>query len=444
MNPKLYAQGILNVCKVCLESPLACVSGVTGADLKKRIVRIVSNQMARRLDFSRKLLLCIAGVFTLATPVVFGLFHAAEAHAQTAPVNSAQDLSGIWQGTLHAPGGHDLRIVYKISKTDTGWSAQAYSIDQTPMPIPVTSITLQGADVKISVLRIGGTYEGKMSPDGSTITGSWSQGASMPLVLKRVSADAAWPIPEAPPRPKPMAADANPEFEVATIKPSKPDTPGKGFMVRGRRFNTLNTTLEDLLTFSYHMNSRQLVGLPSWANSEKFDIEAQPDGEGEPSDAQWRTMLRKLLDDRFKLTFHREQKDLPVYALTVAKNGPKLTANHDDPNGLPGLMFRGLGDLNASNADMGHLCELLEGSVLDKPVIDRTGLTGKFDFQLKWTPDPTQFAGFGMKMPPPATGPDAPPDLFAAMQQQLGLKLDSTKAPVPVLVFDHAQQPTAN
>jgi uncharacterized protein (TIGR03435 family) len=443
-EPEAYAQGILNVCKTYLESPLVCVSGVTGADLKKRIVRIASNQMARRLDLGRKLLLCVAGLFTLATPVAFGLLHASQANAQTAPANPAQDLSGIWQGTLRAPGGHDLRVVYKISKTPTGWSAQSYSIDQTPMPFPVTSITLQGADVKISVQRIGGTYEGKMSPDGSTITGNWSQGASLPLVLKRVSPDAAWPIPEPPPRPKPMAADANPEFEVATIKPSKPDQPGKAFRVQGRRFSTLNTTLGELLAFSYRMNSRQLIGLPSWANSAKFDIDAQPDGEGAPSDNQWRAMLRKLLDERFKLTYRRDQKELPAYALTVAKNGPKLAADHDDPNGLPGLFFRGLGDLNAVNADMGHFCELLEGAVLDKPVIDQTGLTGKFDFQLKWTPDPTQFAGFGMKIPPPATGPDAPPDLFAAVQQQLGLKLDSTKAPVPVLVFDHAQQPTAN
>jgi uncharacterized protein (TIGR03435 family) len=241
-----------------------------------------------------------------------------------------------------------------------------------------------------------------------------------------------------------MAADANPQFEVATIKPSKPDQPGKGFMVRGRRFSTLNTTLEDLLTFAYRMNSRQLIGLPSWANSQKFDIEAQPDGEGEPSDKQWRTMLQKLLDERFKLTYHRDQKELPVYALTVAKNGPKITPDKDNPNGLPGLFFRGLGDLNVSNGTMSDFCEVMEGAVLDKPVVNQTGLTGRFDFQLKWTPDPTQFSGFGMKMPPPPTGPDAPPDLFAAIQQQLGLKLDSTKAPVPVFVFDNAQPPTAN
>ncbi len=364
--------------------------------------------------------------------------------AQTPTPNSPQDLSGTWQGTLHAPNGKDLRIVWKVTKTDNGWDANNYSIDQTPMPIKVTSLTLQGADVKMSVLRIGGTYEGKMSPDGSTITGSWTQGAPLPLVMKRVNPDAAWPIPEPPPRPVPMAADANPEFDVATIKPSKPDQPGKGFMVRGRRFSTINTTLEDLMTFCYRLNARQLVGLPGWATSSKFDLEAQPNGEGQPSDQQWRNMIQKLLAERFKLKFHNDQKELPVFALTVAKSGPKLTANRDNPNGLPGLGFRGLGDMIATNADMAQFAELLQGSVLDKPVIDQTGLKDKFDFQLKWTPDPTQFSGFGAKLPPPSTASDAPPDLFAALQQQLGLKLDSTKASVKVFVIDHAEQPSAN
>ena len=443
-EPETYAQGILNVCKAYLESPLICVSGVTGADLKRRILRIAANQMIHGLDWSRKLLLAIAGVVSIAMPVSLGLLHVVQAYAQAPVANSPTDLAGIWQGTLHAPNGKDLRIVYKVQKADGGWSAQSYSIDQTPMPIPVTSITLQGTDVKISVLRIGGAYEGKMSPDGGTITGTWSQGAGLPLVLKRVNPDAAWPIPEAPPRPKPMAADANPEFDVATVKPSKPDAPGKGFRVQGRRFSTLNTTLEDLMTFSYRLNARQIVGLPSWATSTKFDLEAQPNGEGQPSDQQWRNMNQKLISERFKLTYHQDKKELSVYALGVAKSGPKLTPNKDDPNGLPGLGFRGLGALNAATADMGHLCELFQGAVLDKPVIDQTGLKGKFDFQLKWTPDPTQFSGFGMKVPPPSTAPDAPPDLFAAIQQQLGLKLDSTRASVGVFIIDHVEQPSAN
>jgi uncharacterized protein (TIGR03435 family) len=105
---------------------------------------------------------------------------------------------------------------------------------------------------------------------------------------------------------------------------SKPDERGKGFRVQGRRFSTLNTTLTDLITFSYGIQKRQIVGGPDWMTAEKFDIDAQPDGEGQPNDKQWKSMLEKLLADRFQLKFHHEQRELPVYAMVVAKNGPKF------------------------------------------------------------------------------------------------------------------------
>jgi uncharacterized protein (TIGR03435 family) len=334
----------------------------------------------------------------------------------------------------------------KVTKNGPGWTAQIYSIDQMPAPIPVTSISLTGTDVSYSVLRIGGSFEGKMTSDGSAINGNWHQGPStIGLVLKRATPETAWAIPEPPPRLPPMAADANPEFEVATVKPSKPGARGKGFGVRGRHLSTLNTSLMDLLTFCYRVNSRQVIGLPGWADSQQFDIEAQPAGEGQPSDTQWRVMLQKLVASRFKMSFHPEQRELSVYALTVAKDGPKLTPSKDDSNNLPMLGFRGMGDLVAANADMGHVIEMLEGAVLDRPVVNRTGLKGKYDLQLKWTPDPTQFASLKENMQPAAPpSADAPPDLFTAMQQQLGLKLESTKASVNVMVVDHVEQPSAN
>ncbi len=443
-EPEDYAQGILNVCKSYLESPLVCVSGITGADLKRRVVRIVTNQVSRRLDLGRKLLLTATGVFAVAAPVTFGLLHVSQAQAQTATANSPTNLAGTWQGTLSF-NGHDLRLELKVDKSGDGWTGKMYSIDQSPQPFPVNTLTLQGGQVKFDIQRIGGTFDGKMSADGSTINGTWSQGPKpLDLVLKRVDPDAAWPIAEAPAPPKPMAPDAKLEFEVATIKPSKPDAPGKGFIVRGRRFSTLNTTLDDLFTFAYHVNVHQVVGMPEWATSQKFDLEAQPAAEGQPSNEQWLKMIQKLLADRFKLSYHEEKKELSVYALTLAKIGPKMTVDKDDPNGLPMLQFRGLGDLVAANADMDHFAGLLQEAVLDRPVVNQTNLPGKYDFQLKWTPDPTQFAGLGMKPPAPTNAPDAPPDLFGAVQQQLGLKLDSTRAPVNVFVIDHVQQPTAN
>jgi uncharacterized protein (TIGR03435 family) len=439
-EPRVYAEGILNVCKLYLESPLACVSGVTGSDLKERIVRIVNQQVARKLDFSRKLLLSVAGVLALVSPVVFGLIHVTQIQAQTA----AEDITGTWQGTLQA--GRSLRTVLKITKGDGGaLKAAFYSIDQGGQAIPVTSITLQGSTVKYSIMMLDGSYEGKLSADGASMTGTWTQGGhSMPLNLTRATPQTAWVIPEPPPPMKPMAADASPEFEVATIKPSKPDQPGKGFRVKGRNFSTMNTSLNDILMFAYSVQARQILGGPPWMGTEKFDIEAKPDGEGQPNDKQWKTMLQKLVVERFKLKFHHEQKELSVYALVVGKNGPKLTKSQGDPNGLPGLFFRGLGVLPAVNATMADFAGVMQGAVLDRPVVDQTGLKGRFDFMLKWTPDESQFQGMGIKVPPPSNAPDAPPGLFTAIQEELGLKLEATKAPVDVLVIDHVEKPSEN
>jgi len=434
----VYAEGILNVCKFYVESPIACVSGVTGADLKKRIVRIVNAQRTRKLDFRRKFLLCTAALFALTVPLAFGL-------VQAATENASHDIAGTWQGTLHA--GKDLRTVLKVVKADGGtWKATFYSIDQGGQGIPVTSITLQGSIVKYSIMIADGTFEGKLSPDGATIVGTWTQGPKpLPLTLTRATPDTAWTIPEPPPRQPPMAADANPEFEVATIKPSKPDTPGKFFRINGRRFATLNTTTNDLITFAYGVQAKQIVDGPAWFGSDKFDLDAQPDGQGMPSNKQWKTMIQKLLADRFKLTFHNEKKELSAYALVVGKNGPKLTKSQGDPNGGPSLFFRGLGNLPVANATMADFAGVMQGAVLDRPVVDQTGLQGRFDFLLKWTPDETQFAALGgMRPPPPADTADAPPGLFTAIQEQLGLKLESTKAPVDVLVIDHVEKPSEN
>jgi uncharacterized protein (TIGR03435 family) len=197
------------------------------------------------------------------------------------------------------------------------------------------------------------------------------------------------------------------------------------------------------MTFAFGIHVRQIVGAPAWFDSEKYDLLATPDVEGQPNHDQIRGMMQKLLADRFQLKFHRDKKELAVYAIVVAKGGPKLTKSESDSQ-LPGLFFRGLGNLPARNATMGEFAGLLQSAVLDKPVVDQTGLAGRFDFTLKWTPDEFQFGGLGIKPPAPADNPDAPPDLFTAMQQQLGLKLESTKAPAEVFVIDHVEKPSEN
>jgi uncharacterized protein (TIGR03435 family) len=400
----------------------------------------------RRLHFTTKFLLSVAGWLTVGAVALFVLVDAAQSRAQSPTDNKTQTIADTWQGTLHA--GRDLRTVVKITKADDGgYKAVFYSIDQGGDGLPVTKITVDGTTVKMTLTMIAGTYEGKLSPDGKTITGTWSQGPNpLPLILTRATPETEWTIPPPTPKLPPMAADAHPSFEVATIKPSKPDDQRKAFIVQGRRFKIINQPLSAILSFSYDVQAKQLIGLPPWADTDKYDIDAEPDGEGAPSGKQWKSMLQKLVADRFKLTFHQEKRELPVYVLSVAKGGPKLTKSEGDPNGLPGLFFRGkLGDLGVRNANMGDFTGLMQQAVLDRPVLDQTEITGRYDFTLVWTPDDSQFAGMGVKIPPPAADDGkAPPNLYTAVQEQIGLKLEATKAPADVMVIDHVEKPSEN
>ena len=178
--------------------------------------------------------------------------------------------------------------------------------------------------------------------------------------------------------------------------------------------------------------------------SQKYDITAKPDTDGTPSVKQLKSMLKKLLAERFQLAFHHDKKELSVYALTVAKGGPKLNKSEGDPNGLPGLFFAGRMVLNVRNAALMDFTGLMQATVLDRPVVDQTGLAGRWDFTLKWTPDETQFGGQIPGPPAPTDAADAPPDLFTAIQQQLGLKFEPAKTAVDVLVIDKAEKPSEN
>lgn len=353
-----------------------------------------------------------------------------------------KDITGTWQGTLQTT--RPLRTVVKITKADGGLQAVFYSIDQGGFPLKVTKTTLDGSTLTMALTTIDGKYEGKLSPDGNSIAGTWTQGPDpKPLNFIKATNDTAWTIPEPPARIPPMAADANPSFEVATVKPSKPEQQGKGFRVNGRRFTTINTSLVDLMTFAYGLHPKQITGGPAWMETDKYDLEGQPDLPGSPDDRQWKGMLQKLLTERFGLTFHKDKKELSVYALTVSKTGHKMTKSDSDQP-LPGLFFRGLGVLTVQNATMPDFCGLMQSAVLDRPVVDQTALKGRWNFLLKWTPDESQFGGMGVKVPPPTDAANAPPPLFTAVQEQLGMKLDATKTPVEILVIDHVTKPSDN
>jgi uncharacterized protein (TIGR03435 family) len=371
----------------------------------------------------------------------------AQAAAPSPAPASATDLVATWQGTLHA--GQDLRTVLKVTKANDGsYKADFYSIDQGARPFPVDKITLEGGTVKYAISAFDLKYEGKLSADGKTIEGSSTQGGNaLPLVFARATPETEWSIPKPPPPVPPMAADANPSFDVATIKPSKPNTQGKGFGFRNGHFVTVNTDLNDLIAFAYGLHTKQIIDGPAWFGTELFDIEGKPDAEGRPSQKQLATMVQKLLADRFKLTFRREKRELSVYVISLAPGGPKMKVTTSAATDPPAFFFRALGDLTVRNQTMGDFATWMQNGVMDRPVVDQTGLTDRYDFQLKWTPDDTQFAVFrsvGAVVPPPTDDPKAPPALYTAIQEQIGLKIAPSKAPDDVIVIDHVEQPSAN
>jgi uncharacterized protein (TIGR03435 family) len=298
--------------------------------------------------------------------------------------------------------------------------------------------------VEFAVKIIGLTYKGTLNPDGNTISGSATQSnQTHTLNLNRVSEEDTWAIPEPT---KPMAKDAQPGFEVATIKPSKPGVPGKMTDFEGRHFTMVNYNVNDLLSDALGMHTKQIIGAPAWFDSELFDIDGVPDVPGEPSDKQAAVMLQKLLADRFALKFHREHRELPVFAIAVAKGGPKMTLSAPGQGNEDVFYFGKLGDLTATNITMDQFAKVMQGSVTDRPVVDRTGLTEHYDFKLRWTPDDSQFAQFrsaGVQQRK-TSKPSNQPALNDAMQQQIGLRIDAVKAMVDVIVIDHVEHPSPN
>jgi uncharacterized protein (TIGR03435 family) len=372
---------------------------------------------------------------------------AAPAPAQAATPAEAQGFEGTWQGTLHA--GHDLRIATKITKADGGgYKAVYYSIDEGGLPLTIDKVGVDGSSITLTLNLIGVKYEGKLSGDGKTMAGTWTQGPNtLPLPLTRATPETEWSIPTPPSPVPPMAADANPNFEVATIKPSKPGAQGKAFFFRAGHFMTSNTDLNDLIAFAYGLHPKQIVDAPAWFGTDLFDIEAKPDREGRPSVKQERAMTQKLLEERFQLKFHHDKQELSVYVISVAGGGAKMTKSTSAATESPTGVYRELGDLTVRNQTMGDFATWMQSGVMDRPVVDQTGLTDRYDFQLKWTPDESQFAAFrgvGAVVPPPSDNATAPPALYTAITEQLGLKMAPGKVPVDVIVIDHIEKPSAN
>jgi len=359
-------------------------------------------------------------------------------------VAGAQDLAGNWQGTLQT-GGNGLRIVIKVTKDDGKYKGTLYSVDQGGAAIAMSSVAQDDKSIQFAVKTLDLSYVGTLSPNGEAITGKATQnGQTHQLDLQHVSEENTWAIPAAP---KPMAPDAKPKFDVATIKPGQPNQPGKNIGFQGREFKTRNFNVNDLIALAYGLHAKQIIGAPDWFNAQLFDITGVPDVQGVPSMPQMGMLMENLLTDRFGLKFHYEKRELPVFALTVAKGGPKMAVSSASPDAGIGFGFRRLGDLIVRNMTMSDFTKWMQGSVTDRPIVDQTGLKDRYDFTLKWTPDDSQFAAFRSTGAIPTVNPEdpnAPPSLYTAVQEQLGLKLDPVKAQDEVMVIDHVQKPSDN
>jgi len=402
---------------------------------------------------------CVAVMAAVcAGAMVFGVRPSVAQTAAVAPAPRAWgDIAGDWPGTRHW-NNQTNREVLRISKTADGrWKTLVYDLDQNGQPTTASLTTLQGATFKCEIPVSDHTmYEGKLSADGSAITGFWKQAGETPwqMDLVRATKDTAWEIPPPPaPAPKPMAADANPSFAAATIKPSEPNARGNedededGLKTEGDRFTERNHSLADLIAWSYGVHVKQVAGGPGWVDKDKYDIAAVEDGQGAPSDAQWKTMVQKLLVDRFQLSFHHEKKELSVYMLSLGKDGPKTLQKSESNDDVSQVIERaepGKVTLTAQNTTItGFAFRWLQGHFLDdRPVLDQTGLTGRFDFKLIFAPDPASWEAQFSGPPKPDAYPS--PDLFGAVQKELGLKLDAVKAPADVMVVDHVERPSEN
>ncbi len=397
-NPQDYAEAILNVCKLYVESPLACVSGVTGSNLKKRIRAIMTERVAGDLNFAKKLALAVAGIAALAAPIVVGVMNAPPLRAQSPP--------------------------------------------------PVVS----------------------------------------PSPVKPPTAPQVVTQPQAQPA-------ARPKFEVASIRPCAPAPPGAG----GRggtaspspgRLSARCDTVANLIRQAYATYPDGLArnpyslyvsieGGPGWIKSDQYDINAEADA-NTSREMMNGPMLQALLEDRFKLKVHRETREVPVYALTVAKGGPKLEHREEgrcaplpDPTTFqPGqkmvdILSKTCGTVwfgrkpppGPWTADM-HGMSLDEfaktlGRATDRPIVDKTGIAGMFDFHLEFAPDQTTPAFLpggallgnipNPNVPPAAfaSDPDGP-SILTAIQEQLGLKLEPAKGPGEFLVIDTVEKPSEN
>jgi uncharacterized protein (TIGR03435 family) len=235
------------------------------------------------------------------------------------------------------------------------------------------------------------------------------------------------------------------QFEVVSITPTQPVARGGGYNLSRGRLTAKNQSLRDLVKFSFDLQDYQLTGGARWMETDRYEVVATYPGE--TTGAERRRMMQAMLADRFSLAIHRESKETPGFALIVGRNGAKLKAAGP---GDPGMMLgrdpkTGQRTLTATGAKMAGFAAML-ATILSRPVEDKTGLDGVFDFTIEWTPDDTQSAigGPGKGGQEEPAGDPAGASLSSAIGETLGLALKTQKAPIEVVVIDHAEKPSGN
>jgi bla regulator protein blaR1 len=413
-EPHVYAEAILNVCKLYVESPLVCVSGVTGSDLKKRIEAIMTNRMVLRLNFAKKVALTVAALVALAAPFMIGMLHPLPIKAQSPPAVAP---------ILTVPAAPPITPVKPTPapKLIAQQTPPPKVVVQPPPPPPIP--TFDAVSVKPCAPGDGagkaGGRGGRGGPDGA---------GPSPVTLSLACQSVKNLI----------------RMAYVNFAPGHPRTPGGP-------------------------PPPPIEGGPSWIDSDRFKIDAK--AESAPGQDMMRgPMLQALLEDRFKLTIRHETKEVPVYVLTVAKSGPKLQATQEGtciPFDIAKLPRPGQDDklptfcnFRSMHREKGETEVIMElhgttldefagnlGNDMDRIVINKTGIAGKFEFSLKIAPDETT-PGFIWRQRGETDAPTPDPSgglsIFTAIQQQLGLKLDSAKGSREFLIIDRVEKPSEN
>jgi bla regulator protein blaR1 len=409
-EPQVYAEGILRICELYLESPLPCVSGVTGANLKKRIEAIMTNRIAIGLNFAKKVALVTAGVTALAAPVIVGVINA--------PVIRAQSPQAAAQSTTSTTTKFEVASVKPCNPED--------------MDHPTGKRGGSGGPVRWS--------PGRLDEECQSVAD--------------LIRDAYLAYPDG----KPWVAGA--AGVPATSQP-------QGFQCIG-----CGGGRGGLRPISARLFQQEIKGGPAWITSARYTIDATAEGPAR-QELMRGPMLQALLEDRFKLKIHRESREVPVYELTVAKGGPKLQPyqngscpspdSFDSASGkASGQPFTSMcgwfhtgknGGTDVNGTAIANLCRLLS-NVSDRDVIDKTGIAGMFDIHFDTHPvAPPADATPGLTDPAeprPATAAEralVESERFAQFQAalpKLGLKLEPAKGSGGFLVIDHVERPSGN